>query len=139
TRAAIDTVIQGLAETRALADSNTQGLAETRAIVNSNARAIEAATESISTLGSDIREGFAQTRAELQQEVQDVVSMIGSLSEEVEQTQEAAKAASQAVDRFITESKQQRDINTEEHTDFRTAMYSMLAELTRILRLLRSA
>lgn len=118
--------------------SVAEGLAETRAIVNSNARAIEATNESISTLGNDIREGFAQTRAELERESTDVVSMIGALAEETGKTQESVARTSESVNTLATEGKQQRGANSEEHSDFRALMHSTLAEVARLFRELRN-
>ncbi|MBE7383862.1 MAG: hypothetical protein F6J95_020905 [Leptolyngbya sp. SIO1E4] len=111
----------------------------TQVQVDNNARAIEAATESISTLGNDIREGFSQTRAELQASTADVVSMINDLAEQQNDTDqrfqvllEEARADRSRMDQHITQARQDGLRNTREHRAFTQTMQSMLAEIARI-------
>lgn len=139
----IEAILERLAERQDRLDEQREA---TQQQINSNARAIEATNESISTLGADIREGFAQTRAELQQEAGDAISMIGSLSEEVDQTQAIVRQTSEQVQSLVAEGQadrieaaQQRESNSQEHADFRVLMQSMLAEVARLWREIRSA
>lgn len=139
----IETILERLAERQDRLDEQRES---TQQQINSNARAIEATNESISTLGTDIREGFAQTRAELQQEAGDAISMLSSLGGEVEQTQATVRQTSEQVQSFVSEGQanraeasQQRESNAQEHADFRVLMQSMLAEVARLWRELRSA
>lgn len=121
-----------LSQIEAVLASIAERQSQTQAQVDSNARGVAAIADSFSTLGADIREGFARTRAEIEQETTDVVSMIGSLAEDTER-------ASQSVETLAAEGKQQREANAAEHSDFRALMHSTLAEVARIFRELRSA
>ena len=129
----LDRIEAILAETARQQQINTAALAETRALVESNAKAIEANSQSISTLRSDIRTGFAETRAEIRGNVDDLVSMIGSLAIEREQTEAIVRETSQQVQNLIddgkadrAEAQRQREANAKDHAAFQENFQSLL-------------
>ncbi|MEM9093168.1 MAG: hypothetical protein AAGC93_31130 [Cyanobacteria bacterium P01_F01_bin.53] len=140
-------------ELRALVASNARaiaGLAAQQAesrdrltrieqICESNARSMQAASDAIGTLGTDIREGFSQAAAQSQNGIGDTVAMIGTVSEDVGKLTEATEVFRAEGQADRAESRDQRESNAQEHADFRVLMQSMLAEIARIWRDLRSA
>ena len=113
-------------------DRNTAALAETRALVESNARAIEVNSQSISTLRNDIQAGFAETRAEIQANVDDLVSMITTTSESVDSLSDSVQNLINDARADRVESQRRHAVNDKEHTAFREQFRSLLLEIRQI-------
>lgn len=112
----------------------TAGFERTQQQIDANAEAVRQTNLSVQSLRSEIATGFAQTRTELQQESNDLAAMIGSLGEEVTQTQATVRETSQQVQTLIEDSRADRQANSQEHAAFREQFQTMLLSFTQEIR-----
>jgi hypothetical protein len=81
TQQIVDSNAQQLRTTQQIVDSNAQQLRTTQQIVDSNARAIEANSVAI----AELRRSQSETLQEMRDNVRDVVGMVGTIAEEMQE------------------------------------------------------
>ena len=143
----VETILTAIAEqqqrTQVQIDRNVQGLAELRSEILSLGERQEAADqrlrESIESTNQRLQTSIESTNQQLQASIGDVVSIMGDLAEQQNETDqrfqvllEEARADRSRMDQHITQARQDGLKNNRDHRAFTQTMQSMLAEIARI-------
>ncbi|NEP16873.1 MAG: hypothetical protein F6J97_08195 [Leptolyngbya sp. SIO4C1] len=133
-------------ELRQLVASNARAIAAMQPKIDANAEAIAelrqataSTSQAVSTLGAEIAAGFDRSRADLDATTADVISMIGSIGEEISETSrqvqvliEEGRADRITAQRQREQAEADRQANDREHSAFREQFQVLLAEISRI-------